>query len=77
MENTKKLEPLADKWRAFGWYVIEVDGNNHKSIKKGFKEAVDYNKGSVMMIAHTVKGKGISFMENNILWHYRYPHAGG
>ncbi len=77
VENTIKLEPLADKWRAFGWHVIEVDGHNHNSIKKGFKEAIDYNKGPVMMIAHTVKGKGISFMENNILWHYRYPHAGG
>lgn len=74
-ENTIALAPFADKWKAFGWNVLEVDGHDHLALKKAFEMAsVCRNKPSVI-IANTIKGKGISFMENNILWHYRTPQG--
>jgi transketolase len=76
VENTISLAPLADKWRAFGWNTIEIDGHNHDDLKYAFDKARN-NKGKpTIIIANTIKGKGISFMENDILWHYRYPHEG-
>ena len=74
-ENTLELKNLADKWRAFGWNVFEVDGHNHEELKSAFMNAGKNDKPTVV-IAHTVKGKGVSFMENDILWHYRFPHDG-
>lgn len=74
-EATIALEPFADKWRAFGWNTIEVDGHDHAELK----QALDGCGGSAkptVIIAETTKGKGISFMENDILWHYRFPHEG-
>lgn len=73
--NTITLEPFADKWRAFGWNVIQVDGHDHDQLRAAF-EASRSAAGPSVIIAETVKGKGISFMENDILWHYRFPHAG-
>lgn len=73
-ENTLELENFASKWSAFGWNVIEIDGNDHVQLKKAFAD-VSGNKPTVI-IANTVKGKGVSFMENDILWHYRFPHDG-
>lgn len=77
MGNCKDVlntEPFADKWRAFGWYVVEVDdGNDHKQLKEAFYEN-NANKPKVI-IANTIKGKGISFMENKLLWHYRDPQG--
>ncbi len=67
------LEPLADKWRAFGWNVYEVDGHDFSNIFSVFKSFRSSNRPSVF-IAHTIKGKGVSFMENNLLWHYRAPN---
>lgn len=75
-ENTIKLSPFADKWRAFGWNVIEIDGHDHSELKSAFKLAADSEEKPTVIIANTIKGKGISFMENNILWHYRFPHKG-
>jgi len=76
VENTISLDSLAAKWKAFGWNVLEADGHNHDSLKEAFKLAENQNEKPTMIIAHTVKGKGISFMENEILWHYRFPHLG-
>ncbi len=76
-ENTLSLHPLNQKWAAFGWNVVEIDGHDHKAIYEGFIKAKAF-KGSqkpTVIIAHTVKGKGISFMESNILWHYRSPQG--
>lgn len=73
--NTIDLEPFADKWRAFGWNVIQVDGHDHLQLRDAFA-ASKSAAGPSVIIAETVKGKGISFMENDILWHYRFPHAG-
>ena len=68
------MEPMADKWRTFNWNVIEVkDGHNHNELKQAFMiSSKDQPK---VIIARTVKGKGVSFMENNILWHYRDPQG--
>lgn len=75
-ENTIKLSPFADKWKSFGWNVLDIDGHNHDELRKAFLSAKE-NKGTpTVIIANTIKGKGISFMENDILWHYRFPHDG-
>ncbi len=67
------LEPLGDKWQAFGWQVKEIDGHNFDEIEKAFSR-IPFKKGQpTCLICHTVKGKGVSFMENKLAWHYRYP----
>lgn len=75
-ENTIALAPFADKWRAFGWNVIDIDGHNHEELKKAMGDAKEFSGKPTVIIANTVKGKGISFMEEDILWHYRFPHEG-
>ena len=68
------MEPLGEKWRAFGWHVTEAaDGHDHEQLKEAFKED-SFGKPKVI-IANTIKGKGISFMENELLWHYRDPQG--
>ena len=78
-ENTLEIEDFAAKWRAFGWNTIEVNGNSHDELKRAFLEAersgLENHKPAVV-IADTIKGYGIRFMENDILWHYRFPHDG-
>lgn len=71
VENTLALEPFADKWRAFGWLVHEVDGHDHEALALLLESASRQEDKPVVIIAHTVKGKGVSFMENTVLWHYR------
>lgn len=67
------LDPLADKWRAFGWAVHEIDGHDIGEIVRVFS-ALPFTVGKPScVIAHTVKGKGVSFMEDKLLWHYRNP----
>ena len=75
-ENTIELSPFADKWKAFGWNVIDIDGHNHDELRDAYKKAISSENKPTVIIANTIKGKGISFMENNILWHYRFPHEG-
>lgn len=68
------LEPLKDKWISFGWRVQEIDGHNFNEIEKTCeKSPFEKNKPSII-IAHTIKGKGISFMENKLEWHYKSPN---
>ena len=74
-ENTIALEPFADKWRAFGWNTIKLDGHDHEALHRAFEGCRGSEKPTVI-IAETIKGKGISFMEQDILWHYRFPHEG-
>lgn len=71
-EEVMSLSPFSDKWKAFGFNVIEVDGHDHKALRIAFGRTFDNNK-PTCIIANTVKGKGISFMENNLLWHYKNP----
>ena len=76
-ENTLSLAPFGEKWQAFGWNVIEVDGHDVDALQRAFAQA-QANAGAkkpTVIIAHTIKGKGVSFMENNILWHYRTPQG--
>lgn len=75
-ENTIELENFGAKWSAFGWNVIEIDGNNHVELREAFAKAKVQNEKPTVIIANTIKGKGVSFMENDILWHYRFPHDG-
>jgi transketolase len=66
-------EPLADKWRAFGWHVIEIHGHNVRQILKGLDAATEIHSHPTIIIARTTKGKGVSFMENNFVWHGKPP----
>jgi len=69
------LEPIQDKWRSFGWHVIEVDGHNMAALHKAF-DVAKKNKGKpTIIIAKTIKGKGVSFMENIADFHGRAPSA--
>lgn len=75
VENTINLEPFADKWKAFGWNVCEVDGHAHQKISHQLTALRASNDKPSVLIAHTTKGKGVSFMENTVLWHYRTPRG--
>lgn len=75
-ENTLSLAPFAEKWKAFGWNVLDIDGHNHDELRSALKAAKQSTDKPTVIIANTVKGKGISFMEFDILWHYRFPHEG-
>lgn len=73
VDKTLRLEPLAEKVRAFGWSVREVDGHDHKMLSKNLSAGPwEVGKPS-FLIAHTTKGKGVSFMENSVDWHYKSP----
>lgn len=70
-----ELAPLAEKFRAFRWAVREIDGHNHAEIRAALK-SLPWEPGKPnCLIAHTIKGKGVSFMENQLLWHYKSPDA--
>lgn len=69
IKKTMNLEPLKKKWMSFGWKVLEIDGHNHRQIYSALKKK-NISK-PLCVIAHTIKGKGVNFMENNNLWHYR------
>lgn len=75
-ENTLALEDFGAKWRAFGWRVVELDGHNHDDLRAALSNTENSECKPTVIIANTVKGKGVSFMENDILWHYRFPHDG-
>ena len=62
-------EPVADKWKAFGWHVVEIDGHNMEEIIAAVKIAKSTFGKPTMIVAKTVKGKGVSFMENQVGWH--------
>lgn len=78
MDNHDKivrLEPFADKWRAFGWDVHEVDGHNIEALMDILGKPKQIDSAPRAVIAHTVKGKGVSYMENAPLWHFRLPNS--
>lgn len=75
VKEVMDLEPFADKWRAFGWAVREIDGHNLREIEETLTEIPFESGRPSCVIAHTVKGKGISFMESKLLWHYRTPQG--
>ena len=67
------LHPFADKWKACRWSVREIDGHDLSEVERTFREVPFLAGSPSCIIAHTVKGKGISFMEDKLLWHYRSP----
>jgi len=74
MKDIIDLDPLKEKWMAFGWHAQEINGHDFGQIFKAF-DSLSSSKPNAIIL-HTVKGKGVSFMENDLLWHYRYPHEG-
>jgi len=71
--DVKNIEPIADKFRAFGWRVLEIDGHDFKIISEAFEVAEQTKNKPTAIIANTIKGKGISFMENQCGWHGKAP----
>jgi transketolase len=69
------MEPMADKWRAFGWAVLEVDGHNVRQVLEALDAAEQIHDRPTLILAHTTKGKGVSFMENDSRWHGVAPNA--
>lgn len=74
VKDILELEPLADKFRSFNWNVIEIDGHNFNEIEQALKAFKDEKQKPTVIIAHTIKGKGVSFMEGELLWHYHNPN---
>jgi transketolase len=73
-EKTISLEPFKTKWESFGWNVIEADGHNHAELKGVLNQAkAEGSQKPTVVICNTIKGKGVSFMENQVIWHYRPP----
>lgn len=72
LENIVHMKPFADKWKAFGWNVSEIDGHNYAEIRAALLDRQE--RKPTLVMANTVKGKGVSFMENVPIWHYRMPN---
>ncbi len=75
LDKIISLDPLVDKWKAFGWAVKEVDGHDIAELNKVFKSVPFVSGKPNLVVAHTIKGKGVSFMENVPIWHYRLPNG--
>lgn len=73
-DDVMTVAPVADKFRAFGWNVIEIDGHDFLQIRDAFGRARECKGMPTMIIAKTIKGKGVSFMENNAGWHGKAPN---
>jgi transketolase len=73
-ERVMSLEPLAEKWKSFGWNVIQTDGNDMRRVLGALADAKAHKGGPSVIIAKTVKGKGVSFMENNVAFHGKSPN---
>jgi len=69
-EDTNRLEPLADKWSAFGWEVTEIDGHDHEALLRVLGAPVSGRRKPLCVIASTIKGRGVSFMEDQVHWHH-------
>ena len=72
LETIVHMQPFADKWKAFGWNVVEIDGHNNTEIREALLTRQEGKP--TLIVANTVKGKGVSFMENVPIWHYRMPN---
>ncbi len=69
VEEIMSIEPIVDKWTAFGWAVLEIDGHDMRQILDAFDKAEDMKGRPTMIIAHTIKGKGVSFFEGKVAYH--------
>jgi transketolase len=75
IDRIMPIEPVPDKWRAFNWQVVEIDGHDMEQIVTALEAARADDSGPTLIIAHTVKGKGVSFMENVAAWHGKVPSS--
>jgi transketolase len=73
VKDIMEIAPVAEKWRAFGWHTIEINGHDFPAIQKAFAEAEATKGKPTCVVAHTIKGKGVSFMENNPKFHGTAP----
>ena len=73
VDNLMPIDPPVDKWKAFGWHVVEIDGHNMKEIVEALEAARSFKGIPTIIVANTVKGKGVSFMENVCEWHGKAP----
>ena len=73
-ENVMPLEPLVNKWKSFNWHVIEVGGHDFASLNEALEEAHAIHEKPTVIIAHTIPGRGVSFMERNYKWHGKAPN---
>jgi transketolase len=74
-DETMALSPLREKWESFGWHAVEVDGHSHEDIVRACRSRPTGTGKPLAIVAHTVKGRGVSFMEDDNNWHYRIPSA--
>jgi transketolase len=74
-DETMSLAPLRQKWEAFGWHAVEVDGHSFDELRRATADVPNGTGRPIAVIAHTVKGRGVSFMEDDNNWHYRVPSA--
>jgi len=73
VHDVMPLQPLADKWRSFNWEVLEINGHDVRQVVEALDMADEIHHAPTMIIAHTTKGKGVSYMENRSCWHGRAP----
>ena len=73
VEKVMATDPLEEKWAAFGWHVLTIDGHNFTEILAALEEAKKTKGQPTMIIANTVKGRGVSFMEDQVGWHGKAP----
>jgi transketolase len=73
VEDIMPIHPVVDKWQAFGWHVIDIDGHDMKQVVQALEEAKSHKGAPTMIVANTVKGKGVSYMENVCEWHGKAP----
>jgi transketolase len=74
VKDVMPIEPLAEKWQAFGWHILEIDGHNMDQIVRSLETALSIKGKPTIVIANTIKGKGVSFMENVPIWHGKAPN---
>lgn len=72
-EDVMGLEPFADKWSSFGWHVVAVDGNNISQLVESLNQIPEIPGKPTLILANTIKGKGVSFIENKVSWHHHVP----
>jgi len=73
IRDIMNLEPFTQKWQAFGWHTIDIDGHDFDQILSAYQEAEKIKEKPIVIVAHTIKGKGVSFMENNVAFHGKAP----
>jgi transketolase len=73
-EDVMTLEPIKQRWESFGWEVLEVDGHHLEELVNTFRKLPAINSKPHLVIAHTIKGKGVSFIENKAKWHHGVPN---